>query len=360
VLDSIYEEIYQESIVPDLKKTCISQSGGLDSRYALALLWKHGDSCDAYTFGRANSQEVVSAKEIALRGNVITEVFDFQTTDWEAWDSSVKRLGAIGTIQWSGWADEWLRLLARKHESVLIGYLGDALSGKHLVSESGHDEDWLKTWFDWSFWFDRNPDGLPNAPILTKRAQRDIVDAAYSKLETCLKGLVFSSPHQAAMHLDLVGRQRRWISSQINLASDYLHPKAFFCNQRLIDFWCNLPFSDLQNQNLYLRYAESRFPKFFKSRGAVSALLSKIFNKLKHFNPSYSPPIGFPIDREKIVLQNIDKIKLQVQSASRAIHDVVDVDELTRRLDTYAQTNSINQDDAAMVLRLSNLTLLAK
>ena len=356
MLDGIFERIYTSSIENQTDETCISLSAGMDSRYALALLQKHGRKCQPFTFGAENSEEVFQARRIASLTGSAPEVFSFDQASWSGWSNTTRQLGNIGMIQWVGWSDEWLRLLSARHRYVLIGYLGDALSGKHLrLGRDNHD--WMSAWVDWSI------DAWASSPYLREDCQAEIRDLVRNRLAAVADMASLPLPHQLAMHLDLFGRQRRWVASQPNLISNYLRPKTYFVNRELVDFWINLPYEDLHEQRLYRSYAQSRFPQLFNRNEFKKSLTSRIRSKITHGikdlvkgqKPSRVP---FVIERDRILYQNIDDIRELVDKTEDKLNHIIDFQALSLLLEECHREGTLSQAKSGIMMRGVNLMML--
>lgn len=237
----------------------LSLSGGYDSRFALAHLVRDGNPPRCVTFGHPRSPDVRSARAIARRAGLETNLYyNHDSTSWSAWRQSVERLGTTGGFQWSGWTDEWLAFVRRYGASAILGYLGDALSGKHLVDLPAHRGDWLENWIAWSL-----DGGWSGSPLLLPSAQKMMDEAVHERLRSIVGGLSVAYPHQLALHMDLAGRQRRHVAAQPNLMARVVDPILFFCTRAQVDFWANLSPDDLRHQRLYLAYARKHFPRLF-------------------------------------------------------------------------------------------------
>lgn len=355
-LDDQYETIYQQGIVNRIEETCISLSAGLDSRYAQALLQKNNDRCSAFTFGIENSDEVYGAARIAALADVRPTYFNFTDTSWSGWRRCIEQLGNIGIIQWVGWAEEWLQLLSANHQYVLIGYFGDALSGKHLV-RSDPKEEWLKSWLDWSM------DSWATSGFLREDYRSGIRGHIGARLEKIADGIDTVFPHQLAMHLDMYGRQRRWVASQPNLISKFLNPKTYFLSKELVNFWTNIPYSDLNGQRLYKEYAASRFPRFFdKNEGRVT-LMSRIQRKILHqiaraTQGEQTHRVSHVIERDRVIFQNLSAIRDLMDKSEHKLSHIMDYPKLHKLVGSLNVTESLTQKDAGIILRAVNLMIL--
>ena len=356
LLDGIFERIYSNVIQNHLEDTCISLSAGLDSRYALALLQKHGQHCRSFTFGVENSEEVFQARRIGALAGSVPETFNFEQTSWSVWRNNTRQLGNIGMIQWAGWSDEWLRLLSNNHRFVLIGYLGDALSGKHLV-RSDENSDWLSSWVDWSL------DAWATSPCLQEDCRNRIRRLVLQRLAAVAESANPTLPHQVAMHLDLLGRQRRWVASQPNLISNYLHPKTFFFDKELVNFWINLPYDDLRNQRLYKSYAQSRFPSLFDKNefktGMIRRLQDKVRRRIDDFLKSNrTSRVAFVIERDRVLSQHVSHIKNLMRQSEDKLKHIIDFQALLSLLAELETKGTLSQAKSGVMLRGVNLMML--
>lgn len=352
LLDQQFDKIFTQQILPGIDSTCLSLSAGLDSRYILALLDSKGYSCDTFSYGLANSAEVAQAEKMAALINSQHTHFNFSKAHWQVWGDGIKRLGGTGKIGMSGWSDEWLCLLSSGHGHVLHGFLGDALSGKHL--RSCQQNDWLDDWVNWSL------SAWAYSDLLKGYSLDEIKYIVKKRLTKVTDNINFSQPHQMIMHLDIFSRQRRWVASQPNMMSDYLKVKTLFCDSELTNFWINLPFADLDNQKLYRDYAHSRFPKFFNPRS--DSLHRRLQHKLWAKWQAWCKPrlLSYPLDRELIVQQNIEQIRRLSNSNHDTLSSMLDFAKLEQKLSAYQSSNKVQQHEAAMILRGCNLMFLAE
>jgi hypothetical protein len=354
LLDDIYERTIDNWLGSDPSQYVISFSGGYDSLYGLALLRKRDISARCLTFGQGLNPEVKSAMATCKRLNIQSSVYSIEKTSWESWKGCVEQVGALGGFhQWQGWAEEWLGLLRSKGSKVMIGYLGDALSGKHLVHFTGN---WLQDWERWS-----SDGGWMSSSLLRPEARRLMQLSVRDRLEDAAAQATYVFPHQRAMHLDWYGRQRKFVAAQPNMIARVLSPVTYFYTNYGMDFWSNLPMSDLQDQLLYLSYARSRFADLFKPEcppsmyrriiGASSNLLKDIFPTMKEF---VSPPI---VDRKKMIIENRSHIVSFIKGVDSMLDPVIDVKSIEAQIQLFPKTSLLT---TGQLLYLVNLSVLLR
>lgn len=353
-LDAHFTRIFEHHFKPFQHSMLLSLSGGYDSRFALALLDKAGIKTPCYTFGNIDSLEIERAIYYAEQVNLETTVFEIPEADWNVWGRCIKKLGNTGMLQWSGWAETWLNLLRDKGNSVLIGYYGDALSGKHLINNS--KINWLDQWINWSK-VDWAGSSLLSADVLS--SANEIMKTGFRRLS---KGVNFAYSHQEAMHYDFFGRQRRWVAAQPNLIGGFVSPVCYFCDPKLADFWMNLPFSDLEGQRLYLAYGNSRFPHLFDSKilGQENNKFSdKVTRKLKSLLfIQNKPQRPLPIDRHDIVIHNKENIISLAEHASSKVNNYINIPKFIDSVNTYEVSGSKTNQNNIWIMRITNLLML--
>jgi hypothetical protein len=350
LLDDIYARTFDNWFDSDRSQYVISFSGGYDSLYGLALLRKHRIAARCLTFGQVRNPEVKSAVATCRRLNVESSIYSIKRTSWEGWRGCIEQIGALGGFhQWQGWAEEWLELLRSNGSKVMIGYLGDALSGKHLVSFTGN---WLEDWEKWSC-----DGGWMSSSLLRPDARRLMHLSVRDRLKGAAAQAIYAFPHQLAMHLDWYGRQRKFVAAQPNMIARFLSPIPYFYTNCGIDFWSNLPITDLQNQQLYLSYAESRFSEVFE-REFPSSLYRRIMgassNLLKDFFPAVrefvSPPI---VDRKKMIMENRRQIIALINDVASMLDPIMDVESLRAQIQLFPKTSLLTTGQLLYLVNLS-------
>lgn len=257
-LDEIFDRTVRDWFDRSDEGLVLSLSGGNDSRYGLGMLLQRNLKPACVTFGhpRGSDGKRTRAMDRSL-GLGLTRYYKGDVTSWESWRRCVEQSGTIGGSQWTGWSEDWLRLLQSRGRRVALGYLGDALTGRHLLPR-GAGRSWLDHWEAWSL-----DEGWADARVLRPEASRRLREITHARFETATRGVDTAFPHQVAMHLDLYGRQRRHVASQLNLMERYVEPIPYFYTEDGIEFWSNLDWQDLAGQRLYLAYAAARFPRLF-------------------------------------------------------------------------------------------------
>ncbi len=329
-LDEIYSDIVSKYVSRFEQNLVLSLSAGYDSRYALAALHKQDINPNYCTFGNPDSSEVVNAQVVANHMGASTNVFDYEAGRWSEWVSAIESLGTTGMIQWNGWAERWLRFERQFGSASISGYLGDALTGKHLGDNPNKHQDWLATWLQWSTDGDRL-----TSPLINAQLRKNLTGFVSESLVQSTQGQQFLFPHQAAMYLDLYGRQRRRVANQANLTLRFLTPVLFFYDKPLIEFWCSLDFNDLHKQNLYIKYANSRFNDIFSiyDQGRKRSLIERIGNKYSKLirrreNEKATMPRPKVIEHENLIAPNRLDILSLIERVEPALNSVLDLDIL--------------------------------
>lgn len=338
---------------PDL---LLSLSGGYDSRYGLALLDLHQIRARCFTFGHPGSPDARGARAVAAAVGRTTALFVPGTTSWPGWERCIQQVGVIGGFQWAGWGEEWLGRLRQGGRHAMLGFLGDALSGKHLVRSPETAGDWHDDWERWSL-----DEGWAGSALLRPDARRRLPEVVRERFDALAQRATFAFPHQRALHLDLYGRQRRFVAAQLNLMSRYLEPVPFFYTAETLDFWSNLPWSDLDRQSLYLAYARSRFAPLFpppRGRSPARRLANASRSAAVRLWPGLRRMLAPPeIDRERIIGDHQRRIAALIHQAGPALEEILDLDAVRREFDRYPGRSTLNW---VRLLRLVNVLMLTK
>jgi len=350
-LDECFDRIAKSEMVSRKSQLVLSLSAGFDSRYALGFLGRHDVKPRCFTFGHPDSEEIRGATAVAAKSGLSTEVFAIPDSSWDQWRNSIQFLGNAGMVQWSGWAESWLKYLRQHGQFSVIGYIGDALTGKHLpVSEKGIDS-WPEFWIDWS-----KEGGWAESQMLTASARRQLADAMIERFRVCLGTASFASPYQQALHLDLYGRQRRWVATQPNLVGRFITPLLFFYDHALMDFWANVAFGDLSRQNLYLSYAHHRFPHLFpridEDFPSISLRALRKLTKLLSGRSVPRPPV---INQRQNIIINRKRILALLEKVGPALGPILDVKKFSAEVELFGQRSSMSPE---LITRAVNLSFL--
>jgi hypothetical protein len=350
-LDQIFDRIANSEMVPHRSRLVLSLSAGFDSRYALGFLNRHGINPRCFTFGHPDSEEISGARIVAAKYGLTTDVFAIPEASWDQWRNSIQFLGNAGMVQWSGWAESWLTHLRQYGNYSVIGYIGDALTGKHLPASQESITNWLDFWIDWS-----KDGGWAESDLLTDPAKRLLSDAMADRFKSRLKEVQFAAPYQQGLHLDLYGRQRRWVATQPNLVGRFMTPLLFFYDYELLNYWANVNFDDLSAQNLYLAYARDRFPKLFPhNEGIPPHIAIRVARKAASLIKGRSagrPPV---IDQGQNIIHNKQRILSLLEKVGPALDPILDVKKLSKEIDQFGQGPSISP---GLVTRLVNLLFM--
>ena len=348
-LDALYAPIANRTAENGAALT-MSLSAGFDSRYALAFLQSRRPRIACCTFGNPDSDEVRGAARVAATAGMATEVFDIPDGDWAQWTRDIQALGNAGMTQWSGWAESWLAFVRERGSLPVIGFLGDALTGKHL-GENADTADWIGFWQWWS-----TRDGWATCDLLSAEARERIARVGRERLEATVATLAFAFPHQAAMHLDLYGRQRRWVASQPNLGARFGTPMQFFYDEALIDFWTSVPFDDLLAQRLYLAYASDRFPSLFAAPRAKRPWPGRrIVAKALRVAMGRDRERPIVVDLRRSIAPNRARIVALARRTRPLLHDVLDIDRFCAQVEQFGRGPTI---PGTLMARAVNLMLL--
>ncbi len=350
-LDELFDQIAKSEMVSRKSQLVLSLSAGFDSRYALGFLGRHDVRPRCFTFGHPDSEEIRGARAVAEKAGLTTEVFAIPDTSWSQWRNSIQFLGNAGMVQWSGWAESWLLHLRQHGKYSVIGYLGDALTGKHLAPSEQGINNWLDFWIDWS-----KQGGWAESQLLTEAARRQLKDIMSDRFKACLSIANFASPYQQLLHLDLYGRQRRWVATQPILVGRFMTPVLFFYDHALMDFWANVPFDDLSRQNLYLSYAHHRFPHLFpridENFPSISLRALRKLTKLLSGRSVPRPPV---INQRQNIIINRKRILALLEKVGPALGPILDVKKFSAEVELFGQRSSMSPE---LITRAVNLSFL--
>jgi hypothetical protein len=269
----------------------------------------------------------------------------------------VQQLGAIGGFHsWAGWVEEWMAMLRKNGSKLLIGYLGDALSGKHLVRPSLDTGKWLENWEVWSL-----EEGWAGSSLLRPETATLMTHCVRDRLEDMSRQANYAFPHQVAMHLDWYGRQRRFVASQANTIVRFLSPVLYFYTYCGMQFWSNVGMDDVEDQRLYLSYAVNRFPNLFHEPkvatlperfwGAGKNLLIGLLPSMKEFVAPRELDIHF------LITQHQNHFVSLVEEISPIVEDIVDTQNLLKEIKAFPNNFHMT---AQQLLRFVNLSILLK
>lgn len=359
-LDAILDASYRIWSMPDgAPPWAVALSAGNDSRYGLGVLLRHGQRPACATFGLPGSHDVQGATAVCRREGLAHTLFTTdRRTSWDSWRAGVQRLGVVAGYQYgAGWAHDWRQTLGALGGQVVLGFLGDALSGSHLVDRTGGD--WLANWTAWSL--DARDDGSwPGADMLRPEWRGAVREVVRNALEEASRVQV-AFAHQKALHLDLLSRQRRITASQINFLTDAIPVAPLLYTSEMVEFWSNLEYADMRGQALYLAYARDRFPRLFAPprrpslyRRARGVLVNFVAGRFPDLKRRLAPP---EIDVRALQAQHVERLRSLLDDCGEAIDHIVDTAALAGWLDRFDAREGVI---ARQLQRYWNLLLLVE
>jgi hypothetical protein len=359
-LEAALDASYAAWSGPGTSSWTVALSSGKDSRYGLGVLLRHGQRPACATFGLPGSTDVRGAVAICRREGLRHELFNpNRRTSWQSWIGAVQRLGVVAGYQYgAGWAHDWRRTLEGLDGQVVLGSLGDALSGMHLVDRFAGD--WLANWEAWAL--GERDDGTWAGSDMLRAEVRDrtrgLLRASFVR---AWEGATFALEHQKGLHLDLLCRQRRATASQINFLSDAVPVGPLLYTRAMIDFWSNLGYEDLRGQSLYLDYARARFPTLFAPARPPSLLArarGTTVNAIVAAVPSLRARLAPPeIDVGAQVAQHLDRLRALVREYGDVVSKIVDLAALNGWIDGFSARGGLK---AGQLQRFWNLLLLVE
>ncbi len=343
-----------KKILPE--RTSISLSAGLDSRTALSYLRRAGLKMPCFTFGHPESVEVRDAARIAALVGTTTQVFPIPDISWNDWEISTQRLGSAGQVQMSGWAQAWLRYIGHEADALVHGYLGDALTGKHLSSSIvGALSNGLSYFTNFSidsFWRDW--------PGLRKQWREHMAPELEADFREVLSGVDVAFAHQQTLHLDLYCHERLWTAFQPNFLGQSVLPACFFYHPDILQVWTNLSIADLDRQALYNQANHQAFPTLFPGQPTASFNLARRIARkvLQMFNnslPDSQRPIV--IDKTSMIAATNQQAISRILAVQDTLDKVVDVRYVISRIENSGR-NMLSQDECAALIRVINVAHL--
>lgn len=339
LLDGIYDKVIGNIVRYMGNELTLSLSAGYDSRTVLGLLGKSAIELRLFTFGHPESDEVVGARAVCSRVGRTTGVFEIPDPDWSEWSRMMMQLGNTGMVQVVGWFDRWLSYVQSQGNNLVIGFIGDALSGKHLGPKVPKGADYVGYLIDYV----SGGGGWLDSTLLRPHARSRATAVVIEQTNNSLRDIACAYPHQKALHANLYGRQRRHTGAQPNQMSRFVTPILPLYDYDVIEFWSNVPVDDLFGQNLYLSYAEFRFSRLFPKRpGAGRRLVTRAMRKAgrllycaMHGVPSVSQrPIV--IDRNRAIMPYKGRIIDLARRVSPLVDDLIDVDGFCELVSRYS------------------------
>jgi hypothetical protein len=355
-LDALLADALSGWCQGSLDDSVISLSGGHDSPFALAGMLMLGARPKSITWGKESSRDVRVPRKLS-------EALDFPWTHvsaprstWQSWQTTLQGVGAVGS-DWAGWAHDWLSQLATHATGALTGNAGEALTGKNIREpDDGPNGDWVAKWVARSY-----QDRWLNSPLLRPPANRRLPEATREHYERLLDGVDVAFAHQRSLQLDLYGRQRRLTGGQTNEMARYLAPLTFFNSRDMVEFWVNVPWSDFNQQALYLDYATARHARVFDTVLAERDADASRGNAARRISRSARLKVAgrFPQLRDRVATTSNDlmgnqlRFKAELQSllkrVSPLLDPIIDTDAMNAEMARFPQTQSLSP------FRLANL-----
>lgn len=239
-------------------------SGGLDSRFILALMGEQEQSVRTFTFGIPGCDDARSAWEVATRVGTSHHFLELEP-------GYLLEMGEEGVCLTDGMSScahmHVLGNLRQEAESVQIlylGFLGDALMGAHLHRDlwASYDEESFTRLL-----FQRTN------VLFTEKEQAELFgEEVYRRV----KGTVFAS-FQAVLEesngiliadrqncYDLHQRQRRFILNGHELLRSRLAVRTPFCDKDLVDFMLTVPPGLRLERRILVTALQRAFPELAK------------------------------------------------------------------------------------------------
>lgn len=224
-------------------------SGGHDSQ-AVAHAWLSSkvDPLYCVTFGEWRSMDVRGARMFAAAADMPHRVVPYRR-----WSIAGYAPYVVGLTAGASGLQTAHRIVA--YDSIrntlpiaMVGYLGDALSGKHLPANG---QDIVASVLPFSRGFH---------PSVMEFFSHELseIDAELRDMAAGWKGLEI---HQQAMLVDLLVREATWFSSTFDL-EDWIAPLSFpFFHRRILRLFFNMPLQNLSGQSFYKKWLDRKATK---------------------------------------------------------------------------------------------------
>lgn len=249
-------------------KAALMLSGGRDSK-AIALAMK--SPCDAVTFGRPYSSDLIGGRSLAARLGRPHHTIPYHSWTFETYADQIVGLqgGAAGLqVSHKLVAADWA---ASHYDAVLMGFLGDCLTGKFLGDEP---------WFHRGIFPNLSADDVNIRYYFDQEIKEleHMIDSQIKELQSNI-----DEPRKATMIMNMKQKQRGFNSTSLDILEWFIDVAHTFYHRGLIKFWLSRQFEDLQHRRLYdtwLAFAEQRhsagLSRLVKTRAALPPTLQRL------------------------------------------------------------------------------------
>jgi asparagine synthetase B (glutamine-hydrolysing) len=350
---------------------CIPISGGLDSRTLLGFVGKHcpGLKVKAVTFGAPKSHDVQFGRQIAA-------VYGYEHTALEVPSDYMETFGREGMARTEGtWSvlNYRMSVLEAYFEregisTMMSGYLGDALTGGHLWPEITQlptvDES-----FNWIYnhLYGVLFRGESLQRILRPAIYQQVKDEPYRAVRRCFD----ARPELPLLHrcdyVDLIQRQRRHISAQIDLMRPAVKVLTPFTDPELLDFLLAIPLRLRSNQAAYQEMIRRHLPEVARVPRTGSALplkaswpQEKLIRARMRFYHKILPRLSFGLYRyndrapavryEEALRTGSRRFALQLIGREELFEDHFNVDAVRRLVDDVLDGRSGASGEVASLM----------
>jgi hypothetical protein len=238
----------------------IPLTAGLDSRGLLGACLNvlPADRIRCFTLGDEDHTDCVGASNVCQRFGVHWTRIDPSSIKWDVdevanivrrvWELSGAFLDAVTAGSFTALARDM-----RDDSLVLSGYLGDMISGGHILG--GDQRSWRRRYFAKRF-LNANSTrlGIPSR----RQSLIDHFVHFINRAHNCFRSMSGATNYDL---LDLGFRQRLWISGLSN--GIFRSSVSPYENPRWIGYWLNQDFWDRVNQKKYKSFLASSFPEVF-------------------------------------------------------------------------------------------------
>ncbi len=250
-------------------------SGGLDSRTlaGMAQRIRPGESLDTWVTGHAHAHDVRFARQIAEAIGSAHHAIEIPHTFLEeygpayAWllDGMVTTHGAHRACV--------LEEAARATDVLLIGFLGDVLSGGKpldpLVQRGSSQTLVDDSYAFYAVGFDDRMLARTLRPAIYRRV-RGVAKAMFARSVDDARA---QEPADRVVLAELMQRQRRWNPmSQVDLLSSRCHVASPFTDREFVEFMLRLPVSQRIGKQAYLQMIRQEFPRLARIPRSGSGL----------------------------------------------------------------------------------------
>lgn len=245
----------QSKTASTAKPIIMALSGGFDSRYIAALCQDHDIPIRAITFGRRNTEEWHSARDIARALKLDLETIRYNTDIvFQHLDHHLEMMEGTSDLLTLS-VMNLFQATTPPGSSLLHGFCGDIQAGNQVERYRATDYATRESLADAtlkSYYASTQPDLLKviNPAVDLDEVREDMLASLRSDCP----------PYQAYLFWHAENRTRRCVASQFPLLGNHFDCVLPFYDRRLFDLWTALPPLALVDRNIYRRLLATYYP----------------------------------------------------------------------------------------------------